>query len=75
MNRNRFYHLRQCLEGFLAGKLPPKKAIKFVRELKSCSSESDLKLKAKGIALVIDPSASQQLLELIDEDRFLEVTF
>ena len=71
----RFYHLRQCLEGFLADNLPPKEALVFIKEINSCSSETDLKDAGQRIALLIDDAVGEGILKLFDKDKFLEITF
>ncbi len=72
---HRFYHLRQCLEGFLADNLPPKEALVFIKEINSCSSETDLKDAGQRIALLVDDSTGEGILKLFEKDKFLEITF
>ncbi len=71
----RFYHLRQCLEASLAGKLPPKEALPFIKEINSYSNEADLKAAGQRIALLVDDSIGKDILKLLDKDKFLEITF
>ena len=63
---DRLNELRQRLELILVARLPEKKAMGFIKQLRTCSSEEELKVEAKAIVkkitLIVDVSIGRELL-------------
>ncbi len=62
--------LLERLESILIVRLPAKKAGKFIEELRACSSEDELRAKARSISkkitLIVNASVGKELLSLLD---------
>lgn len=62
--------LLERLESILVARLPMKKVTGYIKQLRACSSEQELRAEArtisKKIALIVNASAGKELLSLLD---------